>query len=90
MRDGFPLGRYYGCRPQASIFLHPTKGLHVLPFETIQCPYCGETIDIAIDDSVDRQQYVEDCQVCCRPIKVVVSVDEGGGIVVQAWAENEA
>ncbi len=68
----------------------PDKDLHVLPFETIQCPYCGETIDIAIDDSVDRQQYVEDCQVCCRPIKVVVSVDEGGGIAVQAWAENEA
>lgn len=62
----------------------------MLPIEPIQCPYCGESIDIVIDDSVDQQQYVEDCQVCCRPINIAVSVDEGGEIAVQAWAENEA
>ncbi|HEY5972945.1 MAG TPA: CPXCG motif-containing cysteine-rich protein [Pseudoxanthomonas sp.] len=61
----------------------------MLPTESIQCPYCGESIDIAIDDSVDRQQYVEDCQVCCRPINIVVTVEEDGATVVQAWAENE-
>jgi len=62
----------------------------MLPLESIQCPYCGETIDLAIDDSVDHQQYVEDCQVCCRPINIAVAVDEDGTIAVRAWAEDDA
>lgn len=62
----------------------------MLPLESIQCPYCGETIDLVIDDSVDQQQYVEDCHVCCRPINIAVAVKEDGSVAVQAWAENDA
>ncbi len=62
----------------------------MLPLESIQCPYCGETIDLAIDDSVEQQRYVEDCHVCCRPINIAVTVEEDGSIAVQAWGENEA
>lgn len=62
----------------------------MLPFESIQCPYCGESIDLAIDDSVDRQTYIEDCHVCCRPINIAVTVGEDGELSVHAWAENEA
>ncbi|HYM87222.1 MAG TPA: CPXCG motif-containing cysteine-rich protein [Pseudoxanthomonas sp.] len=61
----------------------------MLPIETIQCPYCGESIDLVVDDSVDHQQYVEDCHVCCRPINVSVTSEEAGGITVRAWAEND-
>lgn len=35
----------------------------------ISCPYCGEVITVLIDDSVPHQEYIEDCQVCCRPIE---------------------
>jgi hypothetical protein len=62
----------------------------VLPIETVSCPYCGEPVDLVIDDSAGFQQYIEDCHVCCRPISVSVSVDEERGLSVQAWAENEA
>ncbi len=62
----------------------------MLPIETVRCPYCGESIDLVIDDSVDQQLYIEDCHVCCRPINVSVAVDEEGTLAVQAWAENEA
>ncbi len=62
----------------------------MLPIESVRCPYCGESIDLVIDDSVDQQHYIEDCHVCCRPINVSVSVDEEGALAVQAWAENEA
>ena len=42
----------------------------------IQCPYCGEAIELYVDCSVRRQVYIEDCSVCCRPITVtLVSVD---------------
>ena len=57
--------------------------------QPISCPYCGETITILVDDSLPEQQYVEDCQVCCRPIVLNVSVDSDGDAVVVATAENE-
>lgn len=62
----------------------------MLPIETVHCPYCGESLQIAIDDSVEQQQYIEDCQVCCKPILLRVSVAADGRIWVQARAENEA
>ncbi len=42
--------------------------------EFIQCPYCGEQLDVAIDWSVTRQEYIEDCQICCKPMVLTVSV----------------
>ncbi|HST45754.1 MAG TPA: CPXCG motif-containing cysteine-rich protein [Luteimonas sp.] len=42
------------------------------------CPYCGEPIELAIDGSIESQHYVEDCQVCCRPIEVSATVDAEG------------
>jgi transcription elongation factor Elf1 len=34
------------------------------------CPYCGEEISMVLDAAVRRQTYVEDCEVCCRPIEL--------------------
>jgi hypothetical protein len=62
----------------------------MLPFESILCPYCGESIDLFVDDSVDHQQYVEDCQVCCRPIHVSVTTNGEDGVTLVARAENDA
>ncbi len=39
-------------------------------FEAVHCPYCGEPIELVIDSSAGEQVYIEDCQVCCRPIDV--------------------
>ena len=41
------------------------------------CPYCWQTITMVLDLSVDAQEYVEDCEVCCRPILVRVVADDG-------------
>lgn len=61
-----------------------------LPSADIQCPYCGETITVFVDDSAGDQQYVEDCQVCCRPIEIRVNVAEDGSADVHAWGQDEA
>lgn len=55
----------------------------------IGCPYCGEEITILIDPSVIPQDYIEDCQVCCRPIEISVNDDGGGGFVVSARDQDE-
>jgi transcription elongation factor Elf1 len=38
------------------------------------CPNCGERISMVLDMSVRRQIYVEDCEVCCRPIQIRYTV----------------
>ena len=47
-------------------------------FRTIECPYCGERFETAIDTSGGPAQYIEDCQVCCRPIVFMLEVDHEG------------
>jgi hypothetical protein len=61
----------------------------MLPATEVRCPYCGETIVLAIDDSAGPQRYIEDCQVCCRPIEVSVAFDADGGPVVAAHGEDD-
>ncbi len=34
------------------------------------CPYCWQNISMVLDLSVDEQTYIEDCEVCCRPIQI--------------------
>jgi hypothetical protein len=62
----------------------------MLPTRTVECPYCGEPIELIIDDSVDDQSYIEDCAVCCRPICVAVSIDAFGQMQVSCRTDNEA
>ncbi|MDJ0938959.1 MAG: CPXCG motif-containing cysteine-rich protein [Woeseiaceae bacterium] len=43
----------------------------------IGCPFCGERITVLIDTSAGSQDYIEDCQVCCRPIRLMIDADGG-------------
>jgi len=57
---------------------------------TIDCPYCGERFVTLIDTSVDQQQYVEDCQVCCSPILFELSLDTiSGEFTISVRREND-
>jgi transcription elongation factor Elf1 len=41
------------------------------------CAFCGEENTTFIDVSQgNQQQYIEDCQVCCRPNILYVRIDE--------------
>ena len=55
----------------------------------IECPYCGERITLLIDCSVDSQEYIEDCQVCCQPINLHVTVNEEGLPQVEVRRDDE-
>ncbi|MDT8282974.1 MAG: CPXCG motif-containing cysteine-rich protein [Gammaproteobacteria bacterium] len=52
------------------------------------CPYCGESIELLIDDSAD-EDYYEDCSVCCRPIRVQTNTDFDGDCVVFILRDDE-
>jgi hypothetical protein len=58
-------------------------------YQQIHCPYCGESIEVVIDCSVEQQSYIEDCSVCCRPINFDISIDSSGELMVNVTHENE-
>jgi hypothetical protein len=46
---------------------------------TVTCPYCGEEVEITLDPgSGEVQDYVEDCEVCCKPWQVEVAYHTDG------------
>lgn len=53
------------------------------------CPYCGEPIQLLVDCSAGDQDYVEDCQVCCRPLHIQATVDMEGDPQVIVQTEDD-
>jgi hypothetical protein len=46
--------------------------------KSFKCPYCFERITMILDLSIDdTQSYIEDCEVCCRPIQVTFTAESG-------------
>ena len=66
-----------------------SKPMNELLEREILCPYCNEAITVQIDLSVDYQNYIEDCQVCCRPIELTASLDIEGDLSLTVRHENE-
>ena len=66
-----------------------TFGMPEVSETPIHCPYCGESISVLVEDSLPEQSYVEDCEVCCRPIVVGVTVGLDGEVEVMVRSEDE-
>lgn len=62
----------------------------MLPTVAVPCPYCGERIELMIDETSNLQRYVEDCPVCCQPMEISVAVDAGGEVIATAVRDNDA
>jgi transcription elongation factor Elf1 len=41
------------------------------------CPVCDAEISVLLDLSEPEQEYVEDCEVCCRPLRIRYGVERG-------------
>jgi hypothetical protein len=55
----------------------------------VQCPYCWERFTLLVDASIEQQEYVEDCEVCCRPIDFVIEIDDKGTVAIEARLQHE-
>jgi hypothetical protein len=78
--DAHSIDHLYGLEP----VYEPGAGLPgLLPeeFVAVQCPYCGERLETRVDVTADEPAYIEDCEVCCRPIEFTVERDEGGALL---------
>lgn len=47
--------------------------------QTITCPYCWESIILYLEPDIGEEKItiVEDCSVCCRPIEITYTLQEG-------------
>lgn len=55
------------------------------------CAYCSSVNEIVIDTTGGRrQQYVEDCQTCCRPNVLTIEIEGSGGEDVWVEAARES
>jgi len=58
--------------------------------ERVNCPYCGERIDVLIDEQEAGHSYIEDCQICCKPIVFKLSATLEGELTVLVYDENDS
>lgn len=45
--------------------------------EEIQCPYCGQGMELLVDTTIEHQRFTTDCEVCCRPFEVFAECESG-------------
>ncbi len=58
---------------------------------TYECAFCGEENETVVDPAGGRrQQFTEDCAVCCRPNLITFTFDEDGDVRLDATQEYEA
>jgi transcription elongation factor Elf1 len=50
------------------------------------CPHCWQKISMILDLSIEEQSYVEDCEVCCNPIQINYTAEDGE--INDFWAES--
>ena len=55
--------------------------------ETIQCPHCGQSFDLAIDTSTPTQRFTTDCEICCRPFEVFAKCEAGEVLSLEVRTE---
>jgi hypothetical protein len=55
-------------------------GVAAEQFVAASCPYCGERFETRVEISAGAQEYIEDCEVCCRPIAFSVEVEDSGAL----------
>ncbi len=63
--------------------------IHQLQGVSVQCPYCWESFELLVDTSVETQEYIEDCEICCRPIDFSIEVDANNQVTVQSRHQDE-
>jgi transcription elongation factor Elf1 len=55
---------------------------------TFTCHYCGSETSMLLDPTAS-QEYVEDCEVCCKPIQIRYTCGDGEIITFEAVRDDD-
>lgn len=48
------------------------------------CPFCGEENTVETDITAgSRQEFIQDCEVCCKPVEIKLTFDKEGNAEVE-------
>jgi len=77
--DAHQIDQLYGLEP---VYDPATQraGISAEQFVAASCPYCGERFEARVEVSAGAQEYIEDCQVCCRPMSLSIEVEDNGAL----------
>jgi Cysteine-rich CPXCG len=78
--DADSIDELYGLPPVYEPGAGEPERLAPEEFVAVRCPYCGERLETRVDVTAGALVYIEDCEVCCRPIELGVECDELGAL----------
>jgi hypothetical protein len=79
--DSSSIDQLYGLEPVYEPGTGPAGRLLPEEFVPVQCPYCGERLETRVDLTAIEPSYIEDCEVCCRPIEFGVERAQDGALL---------
>jgi Cysteine-rich CPXCG len=82
--DADSIDRLYGLEPVYEPGAEHVASLAPEEFVAVRCPWCGERLETRVDMTADDAAYIEDCEVCCRPIEFGIERADGGALLAVA------
>jgi hypothetical protein len=79
--DGAVIDELYGLEPVFEPGSSPGAGLQPTEFVAVLCPWCGERLETRVDLTTADASYIEDCEVCCRPIEFTIEREADGALL---------
>ncbi|HEV2230441.1 MAG TPA: CPXCG motif-containing cysteine-rich protein [Steroidobacteraceae bacterium] len=79
--DADSVDRLYGLEPVYEPGTDRSANLAPEEFVAVRCPWCGERLETRVDMTADDAAYIEDCEVCCRPIEFSIERADGGALL---------
>jgi len=81
-RDERDIDQLYGLEPvfEPGVGTGSGRGGELEQFVPVQCPYCGERLETRVDLTAGEREYIEDCEVCCRPIELGIELADDGAL----------
>lgn len=61
----------------------------MLETHTVDCPYCGAAFEALVDASEAGTDYIQDCEVCCQPIRFRLGLTDEGEVTLDVAAEQD-
>jgi hypothetical protein len=82
--DADCVDRLYGLEPVYEPGADRSASLAPEEFVGVRCPWCGERLETRVDMTADDAAYIEDCEVCCRPIEFSIERADCGALLAVA------
>ena len=61
--------------------------MNILETISVQCPACGEVMELQVDCDEGNQELREECPVCDKPVTIAITISDNGVSSVEILAD---